>query len=149
MRKLHGEPRQTGMTLIELVIVVAIIAILSAIAYPAYTNYVQRASRAEAREFVMRIAQAQERFYTARNTYTAEISGSAGLNLGTTYSPGYGSTSGARYYNTAVALGPNGQTYTITATPQGGQSSDACGNLTLTNSGQKGYTGAATNGSCW
>lgn len=139
---------QQGMTLIELVIVVAIIAILAAIAYPSYTNYVQRASRAEAREFIMRIAQAQERFYTARNTYTAEISGAAGLNLGTTYSPGYNSGSG-RYYTIAVALGPNGQTYTITATPQGGQGDDDCGRLTLTNSGQKGYSGAATNGSCW
>lgn len=139
---------QQGMTLIELVVVVAIIGILAAIAYPSYINYVQRASRAEAREFIMRIAQAQERFYTARNTYTSDIVGANGLNLGTNNSPGFQNGSG-RYYSVTVTLGQNGQSYTITATPQGGQSNDACGNLTLTNNGQKGYTGAATNGSCW
>lgn len=140
---------QQGVTLVELMIVVAIIAIISAVAYPSYTNYVERASRAEAREFIMRVAQAQERFYTARNTYTAEISGADGLNFGTTYSSGYTSTDGSRYYATSVVLGPNGQTYTITAAPQSNQSGDRCGSLTLTNTGQKGFTGNETNGSCW
>jgi type IV pilus assembly protein PilE len=135
---------QQGITLIELMIVVAIIAIISAVAYPSYTNYVARASRAEAREFIMRVAQAQERFYTARNTYTAEIAGADGLNFGTT-----SSTNGSRYYTTSVALGPNGQTYTITAAPQANQAGDKCGSLTLTNTGQKGFTGDETNGSCW
>lgn len=149
MKSMPSRVNQEGVTLVELVVVVAIIAILAAIAYPSYINYVQRASRAEAREFMMRIAQAQERFYTARNTYTNDIAGAAGLNLGTTNSPGYSSTSGARYYTAAVTLGPNGQSFTITATPQGGQGTDACGNLTLTNTGQKGYSGSTTNGSCW
>lgn len=141
--------RQRGVTLVEMVIVVAIVAILSAIAYPSYTNYVERASRAEAREFIMRVAQAQERFYTARNTYTAEIAGADGLNFGTTFSSGFTSTDGARYYTTSVVLGPNGQTYTITAAPQSNQTGDECGSLTLTNTGQKGFTGNETNGSCW
>ena len=61
--------KYNGFTLIELMIVVAIIAIIAAIAYPSYSNYVYRARRADAQEMLMRVAAAQERYYTNMNNY--------------------------------------------------------------------------------
>jgi len=129
--------RIRAFTLIELMIVVAIVAILAAIAYPSYTNYVYRTRRADGKEFLLRIAAAQERYYTNLNNYASM----ATLGLGTTSEKGY--------YTVAVALANSNQTYTLTATPQGSQSGDQCKNLTITNTGYKSQSGAETNGKCW
>ena len=126
-----------GFTLIELMIVVAIIAILAAIAYPSYSNYAYRARRADAKEMLMRVASAQERYYTNMNKY-ADI---GDLNMGSASEQGH--------YKITVVRANNDQTYTLTAEAQGVQAADKCKNLTLTNSGSKGFTGAETNGSCW
>ncbi|WP_300618335.1 type IV pilin protein [Dokdonella sp.] len=127
-----------GFTLIELMIVVAVVAILAAIAYPSYTNYVMRSRRPDGKEFLMRIAAAQERYYTNLNAYTAST---ADLGLGTTSENGY--------YEVNIDLANNGQTYTLTAAPQGPQAADKCGDLTLTNTGYKDKAGDETNGKCW
>ncbi len=129
--------KYNGFTLIELMIVVAIIAIIAAIAYPSYSNYVYRARRADAQEMLMRVAAAQERYYTNMNNYatTAQLGGS--------------DLSEQNHYKVSVDLGNSNQTYTLTATPQGVQAADKCKNLTLTNSGAKAFTGAETNGKCW
>lgn len=134
--------RACGFTLIELVIVLAIVAILAAVAYPAYQNYLFRARRADGREMLQRIAAAQERFYTNRNNYTADLLTNAGLNLVT-------ADSEAGHYTLAANVPADGQSYTLTATPQGVQASDACANLTVNNVGARGFSGSASNGSCW
>ncbi|KAB2901957.1 MAG: prepilin-type N-terminal cleavage/methylation domain-containing protein [Dokdonella sp.] len=126
-----------GFTLIELMIVVAIVAILAAIAYPSYTNYVLRTRRADGKEFLMRVAAAQERRFTNLNRYGSM----ADLGLGTSSENGY--------YTVDVALANGDQTYTLTAAPQGAQAPDQCGNLTLTNTGFKGQSGTESNGKCW
>lgn len=132
--------KNRGFTLIELMIVVAIVAILAAIAYPSYTNYVLRTRRADGKEFLMRIAAAQERYYTNFNRYATLDN----LNLGTTESE-------KRYYSVEVTLGNGDQTYLLTAAPQGAQGADQCENLLLTNTGAKDWSGAKppTNGNCW
>lgn len=129
-----------GFTLIELMIVVAIVAILAAIAYPSYTNYVLRTRRADGKEFLMRVAAAQERYYTNFNRYAALDD----LNLGTTESE-------KGYYSVEVTRDNGNQTYLLTATPQSAQADDQCGNLLLTNTGAKDWSGAKppTNGNCW
>ncbi|TXH18216.1 MAG: prepilin-type N-terminal cleavage/methylation domain-containing protein [Gammaproteobacteria bacterium] len=129
--------KSVGFALVEVLVVVAIIAILAAIAYPSYTNYSFRTRRADGKEFMMRIANAQERYYTNLNRY------------GTLADLGLGSASESGYYTVAVALANANQSYTLTASPSGNQSSDKCGNLTLTSSGSKGYSGNQNNGSCW
>ncbi len=130
-----------GFTLIELMIVVAIVAILAAMAYPSYTNYVQRTRRADGKELLMRIASAQQRYYTNMNKYTNKITDSDGL--------GMGDTSENAFYKVEATLGNEGQTYTLTATPQGVQATDKCGKLTLTDTGYKDKSGNETNGKCW
>jgi type IV pilus assembly protein PilE len=134
--------KRSGFTLIELVVTVAIIAILAAIAIPSYENYLMRARRADGREMLQRVAAAQERFYTNRNTYTDDLTTAAGLNLGTAVSE-------AGHYTIAIAVPAGGQSYTLTATPQGIQADDDCNNLTVNNVGARGYSGSTSNGSCW
>ncbi|MEB2317016.1 MAG: prepilin-type N-terminal cleavage/methylation domain-containing protein, partial [Xanthomonadaceae bacterium] len=62
-------PIQRGFTLIEVMVVVAIVAILAAIAYPSYSDYAFRARRVDGKEMMMRVAAAQERYYTNLNSY--------------------------------------------------------------------------------
>jgi type IV pilus assembly protein PilE len=132
--------RAKGFTLIEMLIVVAIVAILAAIAYPAYQNYVQRTRRADGKELAMRIASAEERFFTNFNSYSDDFD-KLGVN----------STSEKLYYTAAIALGNANQTYEIKMSPQAPQDGDACGDLTINNTGFKDWSGAhpPTNGACW
>ncbi|MBN8886567.1 MAG: prepilin-type N-terminal cleavage/methylation domain-containing protein [Rudaea sp.] len=134
-----------GFTLIELMIVVAVIAILAAIAYPSYTRYVYRARRADGQDLLMRIAAAQERYYTNFNKYTADITGSApgGLAMNSTSSSGY-----YRVLPADVVASATG--YTILARPQGAQTGDtACPTLSVDNALNKAPAGLTANGSCW
>ncbi|MEZ5543874.1 MAG: type IV pilin protein [Lysobacteraceae bacterium] len=130
---------QHGFTLIEVMVVVAIIAILAAIAYPSYSDYAFRARRADGKEMMMRIASAQERYYTNLNRY-ADITQ---LGLGDPL------VSEKGYYTVAITLANSNQTYTLTATPASSQVGDKCGNLIMTNSGNKSESGNQSNGKCW
>lgn len=130
--------RQRGFTLIELMVVVAIIAIIAAIAYPSYSNYAYRARRADGKELLMRVAAAQERYYTALNKYTDDVSK---LNLS--------DKSEHQYYELDLATANNHQSFTATAEPDGVQAPDKCGNLTLTSTGARGFSGDESNGKCW
>lgn len=131
--------QERGFSLIELMVVVGIIAILASIALPAYNNYTFRARRVDGQRELQNLATAQERFYSTYNRYSGTLS-----DLGFA-----SSTSQEGYYTLAVALGANNLTYTATATATGAQSTDKCGNLTLTNAGVKGKTGNESNGRCW
>ena len=64
--------RSKGMTLIELMIAVAVVGILATIAYPSYQNQVRRSNRADAITALTAMANAQERFYLANNTYATD-----------------------------------------------------------------------------
>jgi type IV pilus assembly protein PilE len=139
--------RVRGFTLVELMIVLAIIAILAAIAIPSYSRYAFRARRADGQELLLRIANAQERYYATNNKY-GTLSGTPGLG----YTDPAVSEKG--YYQVTVTF-PSGasSSYLETATPQGAQSKDACGTLSIDNAGTKlpASTNAAynSNGSCW
>lgn len=134
--------RAKGFTLIEMLIVVAIVAILAAIAYPAYQNYIHRTRRADGKELAMRIASAEERFFTNFNRYSSDL-GAVGVN----------STSEKLYYTAEVTLDNADQTYVIKVTPDPSlpQKDDECGELTINNTGFKDWGGAhpPTNGACW
>lgn len=129
-----------GFTLIELMIVVAIVAVLVAIAYPSYQRYLMRARRSDAHEMLMRMAAAEERYYTNYNVYAK----TADLGMGAT------PVSEKGYYQVVVTPAAPDQTFTLTATPQGNQAGDTCAELVLTDTGTKtapSDTGA--NGRCW
>lgn len=136
--------RVRGFTLLELMIVVVVIAILAAIAIPTYGRYVIRAHRPDGQELLLRIANAQERYYATGNQY------------GSLATIGYAdpAISEKGYYSVTVAVaadpaGNSSQAFTATAAPVGDQVKDDCKNLTITNTGVKASSGTTTNGSCW
>lgn len=148
-----------GFTLIELIIVVAVIGILAAIGYPEYQRYINSSNRAEAAGALIGFAAAMERW--ASNNPNLGYAGAAagGANTGSpaaTVYPSQAPIDGVtKTYNltiSAVTLtGTYGSGYTLTATPIGGgpMAGDPCGNLTYTNTGIKGKSGAAALGECW
>ena len=127
-----------GFTLSEVLIVIAIIAILSAIAYPSYQEYMRRGHRAEARAGLLEAAQWLERAATAQGTYPK--SGDFPANLK--------SVPNGRY---DISLNSSdGATYTLTAQRTGSQTSDRCGDYTLTNTGVRNIVNAtASIDECW
>jgi len=135
--------RMAGFTLIELMIVTAILAIIAAVALPGYRSYVQKAARAEGKAMLVTAASREEQFFQNNKTYTNVLT-TAGLNLSALSESG-------KYQLTIVcnAAPPSCTSFTLTATPQGGQTDDAkCLNLTLTSAGVKGASG--TDGTaCW
>ena len=140
--------RLRGFTLIELMIVVVVVAILAALAIPAWQRYVYRSRRPDGQELLIRIAQAEERYYTNYNSYAAKLS-----SLGYPSDP---ATSEHKYYTATVTLPAGssaGTAFIATATPINAQANDACGNLTIDNTGSKQpdstKTAYNTNGPCW
>jgi type IV pilus assembly protein PilE len=137
---------QRGFSLIELMVVVAIIAILSAFAVPSYLRYGLRARRADGQELLLRVANAQERYYATNNHY-----GSLD-QLG--YTTAASKLSEKGYYSLDMKLEPDSTSaieFTATAVVVAGgpQAKDDCDDLWITNTGQKGQTGSTTNGTCW
>ena len=142
---------QGGFSLLELMIVVAIIAIISAIAYPSYMQFVVDAKRTTATSMLMQVADRQQQFFMDNKRYASDMT-----NLGFTANPlvidsdGKSVASGDVDSIYSVALsGVTATTYTATASPQKGQADrdTECANLTMTEAGTKGHSGAGDD--CW
>lgn len=116
-----------GFTLIELIIVVAIVAIIAAVALPAYQDHVRASYRNKAQMGLETLAQLMERNYARQGQYLTTLP-AADLP--------------AQYAFSLTASSGTGS-YTMVATPVGGQSKDSCGTLTLD------FTGNKTPNGCW
>ena len=106
--------KRNGFTLIEVMIVVAIVGILAAIAYPSYQEYVLRTGRADGMAKLMEIMQAQERFYSQNQTYTANL-GAGGLAYNVAANAAVASNEGR--YNIAAAACGSSICWPITCSP--------------------------------
>lgn len=115
------QPRTRGFTLIELMIVVAVVAILAAIALPSFLEQTRTARRSDALAEVGRVQMAMERWRADNPSYVTNAGNAAS----------YPTVTSSSHY--AIALsGQSATGYTLTATKQGSQTNDRCGNLTAT-----------------
>lgn len=136
--------KNNGFTLVELMIALVIVAILAAIALPSYQDSVLKAKRADAKDILLRIAQTQERHFTQWARYASNLSGGAGAtNLGLTADD---LESQGGDYNVTLT-NPGATTYTLVATPNHADAD--CGNLTLTQDGERDVTGSSAPEDCW
>ena len=153
--KLDLKP-QKAFSLIELMIVVAIVGILAGIAYPSYQDSVSKSRRADAKGALLGFANAMERHFTENNDYCDAGGGGGANSCGdatndsgspTVFSATSPVDGGTPYYNLTINAA-NATSYTLFAAPTGDQANDQCGTLTLTQTGQKGFSGTDT-GDCW
>ena len=130
-----------GFTLIELMIVVTVMALLAAVAVPSYTEHVARSRRADAKQSLLELAQKLERYYTERGTYANAALGNSGV---------YPSSSRAGFYTLAISA-QSADGFTITATPTGAMTGDACGRYSYNQLGEQGVGNGATLSAakCW
>jgi type IV pilus assembly protein PilE len=123
-----------GFTLLELMIVVIVIAILAVLAVSSYSFATRKAHRNAAKGCLTQTAQYLERWYTTNMKYT----GAKGPN-------DICDADVKNFYTLDYSSVPAATTYTVRATPKGGQLKDQCGTLTLDQAGAK---SPATEG-CW
>lgn len=135
-----------GFTLIELMIVVVVIGILAGIAFPAYQESVAKSRRAEAAAVLTEAAQRLEVFFSQNGRYCAAADCQAIAAVFQTTIP----ASGAAYYNVAHAAGSlQTRAYSLQAVPTGAMLGDACGTLSITQTGATAATGALGTAACW
>lgn len=136
---------ESGFSLIELMITISIIAILAAVALPAYQSQIRKGKRTEAQNLLLETASKQQRFFSQNMTY-ADVVGKLGYGAATNTSQ----TTGSGAYNVTVSAF-TASSFTLLATPVAGtdQVNDGCGNLSITNTGQKGESGSLTVQDCW
>lgn len=127
-----------GFSLIELMIVLVILSIIAGIAYPSYQDQVRKSRRASAKSALMDASARQEQFFLDGKSYTTTVI-AGGLNMQATTEGGYYTIS----VDAPDAACPINRCYSLTATPQGDQTEDSCGNLTFSSDGNKNPAG------CW
>lgn len=129
----------SGFTLIELMVVVAVVAILASIAVPSYQEQIRKSRRAQAKADLVEYMQMAERRFTVDNSYATFV-------LPTNQSP---REDGATARYTIAATTQTATQLVLTATAQGPQAQDRCGNLSISNTGLKTETGPAALSDCW
>lgn len=138
---------QRGVTLIELIVVMVVLAVLSTIAVSSYRNYILRAQRTDAKNALLRIQVAEEKFFLQNNTYTANLIDPSpnGLNFGA----GADTTPGG-YYKLTIAPDAAGiaTSYIASAAALGGQQQDKAACLTLSIN-DRGARTPLENTGCW
>lgn len=136
-----------GFTLLEIMVTMAIMAIVGTIAFAAYESQSRKGRRTEAIVALEQIAQAQQRFFTNENTFTASIADLKRYGIESGTSPG-------GHYTFTLAAGPDGltSTFVATATPDGSQKKDSCTELSVSMTSQSPTVtrdGTPDSKTCW
>lgn len=126
--------RTRGFTLLEVIVAVAIVAILAAIAYPSYQSSVRKSRRSDAEGALVGLSNAMERQFTVNSTYAGNAAGGADTGAPTIYPPQSPIDGSTKYYGLTINAA-TASSYTLRATPIGGQVGD--GYLELDNTGAR------------
>lgn len=115
-----------GFSLVELIIVMVVAGVIAAIAIPSYQEQSRRGRRSAATAALLDATSRQEQFFLDNKTYTTTII-AGGLNMNAitesgSYALSVDAPTGACQLN---------RCYSVRATPQGAQSADSCGALTI------------------
>ncbi len=139
---MSAKKEQLGFTLIEMMIVVAMIAIISTIAFSSYQSSTVRANRAAAANYVLEVANMQERFLLDNRNYATSMT-ALGATPPAEVSNHYTVTTGD---NNGTSTVPS---YFVKADPKAAQNTNDtdCGWLQLDNIGNKTTEIAGTR--CW
>ena len=134
----HPSPQRShGFTLIELLITLVCIALLTSLAGPSYQAWVLRSQRTQARVALLQAAHWLERSASANGSYPAAKDVPSSVLL----------IDGQHYQ---LSITSSAHTYTLSATPLGAQTADACGTLVITHVGERSVQGASQSAAqCW
>lgn len=143
--------RQRGVTLIELIVVMIIVGILASVAIPSYRAYVIRSNRADAKDALLTLATAQEKYYLQCNTYATDFANATDCAAGQLNAP---DVSKNGWYELAIEAGDAiGFTIAATAAPGGNQANDgACNVFRITDRGVRTAEtsgGGDNSAECW
>ncbi len=133
--------RQNGFTLLELLITLAVITVLGVIAVTSYSGYLVRGYRVDAKSALTRLAQQEERYFSAHHTY---LGGNAAVKqFHDPKAEGDSIPSEKGLYKIKATAGKT--TYTLTATPVDGKPAAArdkkCREFTLDHTGKEAARG--------
>ena len=142
-------PRPRAFTLMEVLIALVVIAVLAAIAIPVWRNHLLRVRRAEARDALMALQVAQDRFFGrhARYATAAQLATPEGLALQATSAQGS--------YSISLDTSADGLGFLATARPmaRAGQEADTrCAEFSIDHVGQMravDSNGTDRSGDCW
>lgn len=126
----------------ELMIVVAIISVIAGIMLPIYRSHAAKSNRAAAEAYILSVANKQEQYMLDARTYADSLGA-----LLTTTPPEV-----AKNYTISISnVGTAPPTYTVVATPTGGQAvgDTKCGSVSIDQAGTKAITGTGTVQECW
>jgi type IV pilus assembly protein PilE len=122
--------------------VVVVVAILAALAYPSYTSYIVKTHRKAAEGCLSEYANYMERYYTSNLSYK---------NASVANTPLDCKSQTSAWYTYSFPSAPSSTEYTVQAVPIGMQLKDACGTLSLDQTGARSVseTGADAIAQCW
>jgi len=113
------------------VIVVTIVAILAALAIAGYDYAVRKTRRSAAQGCIAEGAQFMERFYTTNLNYAQDLGGNVAAL------PACSADVAGAYVVGFAAGQPTATTFVIEAVPQGRQARDACGTMSMNQTGRR------------